>query len=289
MDPKRRSFLVATLAAALCLTSLARAQTTEPATPMPPAPVEKPAELDPKLPTLWIIGDSTVKVGTRGQQGWGDPLSEMFDKKKINVVNRAIGGRSSRTFQTEGRWDAVLAQLKAGDFVLMQFGHNDPSALAGDNRERGTIRGTGDESQEVTLTLGANKDKKEVVHSYGWYMRKYVKDAQAKGATPIVCSYIPRAPSTTRPINVDAPLTTYALWAQQVAEQEKAPFFDLFTAIQRHYATMSAEDVKKQYYTEGRDNTHTSPAGAKKNAEIVAEGIRGLKDVKLKDYLLEQR
>src|SRR5688572_1002247 len=70
------------------------------------------------LPTVWIIGDSTVRVGTRDQRGWGDELATFFDHTKVNLVNRAIGGRSSRTFLTEGRWDDILRELRAGDLVL---------------------------------------------------------------------------------------------------------------------------------------------------------------------------
>src|SRR6516164_3586332 len=83
----------------------------------------------PRLPTLFIVGDSTVKTGTRGQQGWGDPIIALFDRTRIKVENHAIGGRSSRTFQTEGRWDKVLAKAQAGDFVLVQMGHNDGGPL----------------------------------------------------------------------------------------------------------------------------------------------------------------
>ena len=77
---------------------------------------------------------------------------------------------TSRTFRNEGRWDEILKDAKPGDYVLMQFGHNDPAPLSGDNRERGTIRGISDETQDVTLTLGNNKGKAETVHSYGWYI-----------------------------------------------------------------------------------------------------------------------
>src|SRR5206468_2108400 len=80
--------------------------------------------IDPRLPTLYIVGDSTVKSDAP-LRGWGQELAQFFNPKKINVVNRAIGGRSSRTFQNEGRWDKVLADLKVGDLVLIQFGHND--------------------------------------------------------------------------------------------------------------------------------------------------------------------
>src|SRR5438552_7834084 len=89
--------------------------------------------VDPRLPTLFIIGDSTVKNGRdngdQGLWGWGTPLASHFDKTKINVQNRALGGTSSRSFQTGGLWDKVLADLKPGDFVILQFGHNDGGSL----------------------------------------------------------------------------------------------------------------------------------------------------------------
>src|SRR4051812_11106904 len=74
------------------------------------------AEPPSEKPTLFIVGDSTVKNGTKGQQGWGERIGEQFDAARINVVNRAIGGRSSRTFITEGRWDEVVNAGKPGDF-----------------------------------------------------------------------------------------------------------------------------------------------------------------------------
>lgn len=78
-----------------------------------------------RLPTLFLIGDSTVNNGAKGLQGWGTPFVKLFGPAKITVLNRARGGRSSRTFLTEGLWDQVAAQLKPGDYVLMRFGHND--------------------------------------------------------------------------------------------------------------------------------------------------------------------
>src|SRR5439155_1858721 len=130
------------------------------------------------------------------------------------------------SYIAEGLWDAVLHDAKNGDFVIIQMGHNDGGPLAGDNRERGSIRGIGDEIEEVTLTLpGPRKGQKESVHSYGWYLRKYIADARAKGMTPILCSPIPRRPKiaidpTTKP-------TSYAMWSQQVAQAEHVPFVDL--------------------------------------------------------------
>src|SRR5437667_11156904 len=100
-------------------------------------------------PSLWLVGDSTVRNGSgsggNGQWGWGDRIAKYFDAAKLNVVNRARGGRSSRTFQTEGLWDAVLADAKPGDLVIIQMGHNDAGPPAGDNRDRGNLRGIGAE------------------------------------------------------------------------------------------------------------------------------------------------
>src|SRR3954453_11350414 len=87
----------------------------------------------PQKPTLYIIGDSTVKngagTGGGGLWGWGDFIAPYFDTIRISIENDALGGTSSRTFQTAGLWDKVLMKLKPGDYVVMQFGHNDGSPL----------------------------------------------------------------------------------------------------------------------------------------------------------------
>ena len=170
----------------------------------------------------------------------------------------------------------------------MQFGHNDPSPLAGDSRERGTIRGMGDETQDVVLTLPPNKGKAETVHSYGWYMKQYCAEARAKGMSAVVCSYVPRAPrvagaatapsATAAPIESDkaAPMSSYQLWAKQAAEAEGATFVDLFALINAKYAMETPEAVKREYFTDA-DNTHQSPAGAALNAACVVEGLREVK------------
>src|SRR5258706_7851956 len=117
------------------------------------APTVRPSDAA-TLPTLFIIGDSTVRNGrgdgAGGLWGWGDWIRPYFDSTKIKVENRALGGRSSRTFLTEGRWEKVLADVKAGDFVLMQFGHNDGGPLD-TGRARASLKGTGDDVKEVTL------------------------------------------------------------------------------------------------------------------------------------------
>ncbi|HEY0039157.1 MAG TPA: SGNH/GDSL hydrolase family protein, partial [Flavisolibacter sp.] len=85
--------------------------------------------LQKEKPTFYIIGDSTVRNGSGSGQnqqwGWGSFIAEHFDTTKISIQNHAIGGRSSRTFINEGRWDKIMKDLKKGDYVIMQFGHND--------------------------------------------------------------------------------------------------------------------------------------------------------------------
>jgi lysophospholipase L1-like esterase len=84
-----------------------------------------------------------------------------------HVANRAIRGRSSRTFITEGRWDQVLKDANSGDFVLIQFGHNDGIAPDDPQRPRGTLPGTGEETRQITHP---QTHQPEVVHTYGWYL-----------------------------------------------------------------------------------------------------------------------
>ena len=243
-----------------------------------------PALAQTTRPTLWLIGDSTVRNGTKGQMGWGDPIKAMFDSDKIRVENRAIGGRSSRTFRTEGKWEQVLKDAKLGDFVIMQFGHNDSGPLAGDNRERGSLRGEGEDTEAVTLRDG----KKETVQSYGWYMRQYVSEAKTAGLTAIVCSYVPRCPrpDSKNPgakVERTSELGSYALWAKNAAESRGAAFIDLHKLIELRYIGHTPEEIKKQWFGEA-DFTHTNADGAKLNAECVVEGIRQFKNP-LADYL----
>jgi len=228
-------------------------------------------------PTLFIIGDSTVRNGTKGQMGWGDPIAALFDNAKIRVVNRAIGGRSSRTFLTEGRWGKVLEELKSGDFVLVQFGHNDSGPLDDTSRARGSIRGTGEETREIDNPI---TKKQEVVHSYGWYLRQYVRDAKAKGATPIVCSPVPRNIWKNR--QVARASGDYGKWAAEVATSEHAPFLDLNELIAKRYEIMGEEKVKDLFFG---DHTHTNPEGARLNAESVVAGLKALSECPLSRFL----
>ena len=232
-------------------------------------------------PVFYIIGDSTVKngdgTGKNNQMGWGTVIIPFFDTTKIDVRNHAIGGRSTRTFITDGRWDKILETLKKDDYVIMQFGHNDQSPLDDTARARGTIKGIGDDSTEIYNPI---RKMKEVVHTYGWYMRKYVRETKAKGAIPIVCSLIPR--ENWKDGKVVRQNDSWALWAKQIAAQEGAYFIDLNELIAAKYEEMGEQEVHKFFPV---DHTHTNLEGAKLNAEIVANALKKIDPGKIKRYM----
>jgi len=230
------------------------------------------------LPTLFIIGDSTVKNSSKGLQGWGDVIGNFFDQTKIKIENRARGGRSSRTYLTEGLWDQVLAELKPGDFVLMQFGHNDGGAINDASRARGSLRGVGDETEAIDNLL---TKQHEVVRTFGWYMKKFVSDTKAKLATPIVLSPVPR--NMWKDGTVIRASDTYGKWAFEVAGLTGAFFIDLNDISAKKFEVLGPEKVKELYFLE--DHTHTTPAGAEVNAASVVEGLRRLKGCKLVGFL----
>jgi rhamnogalacturonyl hydrolase YesR/lysophospholipase L1-like esterase len=234
-------------------------------------PLPEPA--NKSLRTLFLVGDSTVRNGhgdgANNQMGWGEPLVSYFDTSKINVVNRAIGGRSSRTYITEGHWAQTLALIKPGDVVLFQFGHNDGNTPGDIGRTRGTIDGVGDESKEVDNPI---TKQREVVHTFGWYMSKYVENTKAKGATPIICSLIPR--KIWKDGKIVRGANTYGGWAREVAEKELIGFIDLNEITALKYDALGKAAVEPLF---GDPHTHTSLAGAIINAESVVSGLKALK------------
>ena len=238
-------------------------------------------DFNPKLHTLFLIGDSTVKnswdKGTDGLWGWGKPLEAYFDPAKINVENQALGGTSSRSYITAGHWDRVLALVKPGDYVMMQFGHNDGGG-AGGPIPRGSLRGNGEETQDVTAA-----GKPETVHTFGWYMRKYIADTKDKGATPIVCSLIPRNNWGANG-KIGRGTGSYATWAEEAAKQGGALYIDLNGIIADHYDQLGQEAVNK-LFPSAKEHTHPNWHGALLNAQCVIEGLKKLKDCELNnDY-----
>lgn len=232
-----------------------------------------PDAANPALPSLFLIGDSTVRNGRGdgidglGQWGWGDPLAAWIDIAKINVVNRAVGGTGVKSFLAAGYWTNVLALLKPGDIVIMQFGHND-------NGPSAPVKGIGTETEERSG---------ETVHTWGWYLRKYIAEARAKGAIPIVCTLIPR--NTWEQDKIARPVGSHADWAREVAKAESAPLLDLNQRIADRYDPMGQEAVTALFADK---RVHTSKTGAELNASIVVEALRMLDHDPLAQYLRKQ-
>jgi len=228
-------------------------------------------------PTLFLIGDSTVNNNNKPQMGWGNVISAYFDTTKIKVRNNAKAGRSTRTFITEGRWKTTVDAIKPGDFLIMQFGHNEGSvpdtSKAG---RRGVLRGTGEETKSLVWPDG----HPETVNTYGFYLRKFIREAKAKGATPVVCSMIPR--NEWKDGKVIRASNDFGKWAQEVAQQEGVAFIDLNDITALKYEKLGPEEVKKFF---PGDHTHTNEAGAIINAESVVDGIRATKKLALNKYL----
>lgn len=236
----------------------------------------------PSTPTLFIVGDSTAHISGNEQKydakkrvGWGTPFHAYFDPLKIRVVNAASAGRSSRTFMREGKWSRVLDQVKSGDYVIIQFGHNDPGGV-GTGKDRGSLHGIGDETQTVHHPDGSI----ETVHTFGWYLRKYVADTRAKGATPIILSVTPRNIWTN-----DKPeegLGHYRQWAHEVAQQQHVEFIDISRIVSQKYAKLGLTKVATFFPL---DHTHTDLQGAEVVARCVVAGLKGLPHSPFDAYL----
>jgi rhamnogalacturonan acetylesterase len=167
--------------------------------------------------------------------------------------------------------------------VLIQMGHNDSGPLDDTNRARGSIRGLGEETKTIFNPL---MKKTEVVHTYGWYLRKYIADARAHGLNPILCSPVPHCPRTVVKTG-ELENNDHVRDSAAVAASEKTPFISLNGLIMNHYAGLPTEEIKAKYFTPA-DNTHSSLAGAELNAAAVVEGLRLLPHCPLVETLKAQ-
>lgn len=237
-----------------------------------------PMPANPNLPTLWLIGDSTVRNGTTGdngptgQWGWGAPVTAYFDLKKINVVNRAFGGTSSRTFYNGFFWKDLQPRIKKGDFVILQFGANDNGGAKG----KGGLGGIGEET-------AMNND--ETVHTFGWYLKQFVAETRAKDATPILCSLTPRKHWDATGKQFARDNKTHAAWAEQVAKETNSPFIPLYDLIATQYEKLGTAKVDTLYVPSPKENLHTGWDGATINAECVISGLKGLPVDPLETFL----
>ena len=251
-------------------------------------------------PVVFITGDSTVKNADKdpdGMWGWGAVANTIFDEAKIDIVNAAMAGRSCRSYLNEGRWERVYNSLKPGDFVLIQFGHNDISPID-KPKYRGAIATTKDtchvyrmqaakedlsKQNVIDQKLKANTQvgSYEVVYSFGWYLKKFIQDVREKGATPILVSLTPRNEWPNG--KIERRNDTYGKWYREVAAETGCEFVDLHNITADFLDKKCGKKEKAMKYF-NRDHTHTSLLGAKTNAQSVAKALRDNKSP-LANYL----
>ena len=219
-------------------------------------------------PVVFLTGDSTVKNADNdkdGMWGWGAVAYDIFDPQKITVANCAMAGRSCRTFLNEGRWDKVYNSIQPGDYVLIQFGHNDVGAIDS-LKERAAITGTADTCHVYKLQ---SNGRYEVVYSFGWYLRKFIDDVREKGATPILVSLTPR--NIWRDGHIERRNDSYGQWYREVVEQTGVEFIDVHNITADKYDRMGEKKVAAFF---NHDHTHSSLKGAKENAKSVRTGLK---------------
>jgi lysophospholipase L1-like esterase len=248
----------------------------EATSPEPELAAEAP--LNPALPTIFIAGDSTAasyKSNGIQVQGWGLPFANYFDSHKVNVAIRAVPGRSSRTFITDGLWDRLLTEVKPGDTVLIQFGHNDQGPINGEpahvadypnwpQRASGSLPGIGEESLQIVNVLSTQP---ETVHTFGWYIRKMIDDTRRKGATPIVLT---RTLWNIWNEGVVKRGDVYREWDHELAKEEGVSFLDLNDAVADHYQALGQARVASLYLA---DRAHFTAAGAYLQAATTLDAL----------------
>ena len=268
------------LLSALIVLIATAAVAQNPATPDAPSQTSVPqnAQLNPALPTLFIVGDSTAR--NQADLGWGDHFAHYFNTTKINIANRAKAGRSSRSYYNEGLWAGVLAEMKPGDFVLFQMGHNDGGTTTPQNdaKARSSVKGIGEETVQFPLpkpfaTGPLAGQTTETIHTYGWYIRKYISDTRAKHATPILLTVTIRniwANDADGKLHIERDMG-FRDYDYKLGADQSVPVVDMATVAADRLEALGPENTALLYPI---DHTHTSAEGAERNAESVAIALR---------------
>ena len=213
---------------------------------------------------VYLIGDSTMCTYQPNQfpiTGWGMPFANFFDPSVI-IDNRARGGRSTRTFLSENRWKPIADSLHEGDYVFMQFGHND-------------------EAKEEKY-----KDRYTPVPDYKINLVKFITESRAKKAVPVIVT-----PVTRMKFNKEGKImethAEYTAACYDIAKQYNVPLIDLDKKSRELLQKFGAENAKLLFmqldpgehpnYPDGqKDNTHFNEFGARKIAELVLQGVKEL-------------
>ena len=249
----------------------------------------KPVRREQGKPVLFFTGDSTVKNADNdddGMWGWASQAATVFDEQKITLFNAARAGRSTRSFLREGLWDEVYNSLQPGDFVTIQFGHNDICPIT-DQKARGVIPGTRDTCHVYKMDNG----QYEVVYSFGWYLKKFIDDVREKGATPILVSLTPR--NEWPGGRVERRDDSYGRWYREVVAETGVEFIDMHNLsadfLDKKFskplsdkenadkelqkaAIAKIKEKAGRYFK--KDHTHASKLGAQMNAQSMAKGLR---------------
>lgn len=221
--------------------------------------------------TIFLAGDSTMAAKLaekRPETGWGEMLGRHFKTGKVAIENRAANGRSTKTFIGEGRWHSIIDALKKGDYVFVQFGHNDQ---AKDKGERYTPP-----------------------EDYRKNLIRFIDDVTAKKANPVLLTPVMR-----RRFDKDGKFYDthgeYPDLVRLVAREKNVPLIEMHRMSEAVLVQWGVEDSRKLFlqlkpgenanYPKGiEDNTHFSPLGAEVMAKVVVEGIRESK-IGLRKYL----
>lgn len=220
--------------------------------------------LQAQKPTLFLVGDSTMAdkkdPDKNPEHGWGQILPTLMTNT-ISIQNHATNGRSSKSFRTEGRWNKVYKQLKKGDYVIIQFGHNDQKF---EDPERFTNPAT----------------------QYRANLERYVKETREKGATPILMTSIVRRNFNENGVLIDTH-NLYPIIVRMVAKDLDVPFVDMQQETEEIVLSYGPEKSKElylhfepkenNYYPEGKhDDTHLSKLGATLTAEKATKQLSKL-------------
>ena len=226
-------------------------------------------------PVLYVIGDSTAAAYGPERYplfGWAQVLDYYFDDNRLTVQDKAVSGRSSKSFLDEGRWTPIREALKPGDFVFIQFGHNDQK----------------------------KSDPKRYTEPYTTYtehLQRYIDDTRAAGASPILLTPINRNGWETQRKLTDS-LGDYPDAVRKLAKEAKVPLIDMHRMTARYFEKLGQEKTTRLFinlpaglypiYPEGKpDNTHLQEQGAYAISALAIKSIRRQR-IALRDYLNPQ-
>jgi len=212
--------------------------------------------------TVYLAGDSTMadkEVKAYPETGWGMPFHAFFDST-VTVINKAKNGRSTKSFIAEGLWKSISTNLNEGDYVLIQFGHND-------------------EVPTKTTYTPETDFKANLI--------KFITETRDKKATAVLITPVARR-KFSKSGNIEETHEVYAAIVRKVAEEQNVPLIDLDKESQAFIQKFGPEDSKMLFnyltpgenpnYPDGKaDDTHFSELGARKMAEIILADIKALK------------